>query len=610
MRYSRLLLAATVIVLSGCTHLETIRDYETANLGEAVEGIPYALPALHYELYVEHQIVGCPSQFTLASGNQSLAFWDDGLKIKTKVAATPHYIGGERFVADYRSLASFMKTSGYGLETYPSGILKSINASAEDQTGSLIKDVVTAGLSIARLAGGSAAANVMEYAETLNLKTYGGQIPAAVVLPPPPAKPLITSTEEALAALAKLRQSTSFPNCRETIRDASRIRSASARLAESESRKLQMVTRQVGRRALVAANERSIRSDLLELDKALAAQVELEDAVQAARDALIEKQQGLVVTDKISWTPTTRGVGNALKPTDTARFNSMLFVHAGTVLRQEDVLNWWQELTPAVKKDIRARFLEFSKAYGVFDKDPPDEPRKPKDRIICGTESVSDCVVPGLTLYPSLTVQKAMNLAPKPDGARTIEPTADKASRGLFIRSQQLADFRLCVGEGSGADCPVERQVVTERGVPAPQLGQLRFLPFSNRPFEAAKLSIAMREDGSVEKFSYDRTKAMSSGSEVFRDAVTQYESYRDRREKEENDARSSVRTEAVADLDARIAIVTKQKALLDLQKPEEPDALEAIRDETAALTAEIALLNARRSKLEAEALLTAAAGS
>src|SRR5439155_13171248 len=118
--------AASLLATSGCTHLQTTRDVTTgSHLDQAVPGMPYALPALHYELAVEHSVVACPQSFTLKfSGGEEVTFWND-VKLQTKVSAEPHYVAGERFLADYRSLASVLKTTSYGLETYPSGVLKS-----------------------------------------------------------------------------------------------------------------------------------------------------------------------------------------------------------------------------------------------------------------------------------------------------------------------------------------------------------------------------------------------------------------------------------------------------------------------------------------------------
>lgn len=592
------LLAGALLVTAGCTHLDTTRDYNTASLDEAVVGIPYALPALHYELQVEHAIVACPQQYTLTDGSQALTVWDDGLKFKTNVVAQPHYIAGERFVADYRSLASFMKTTGYGLETYPSGVLKSINVSAEDQTAPLIKDAVGIGLTIARLAGGPGGGGGVATTLTGNASMLA-ENSSDDVSPSPLAK--------ALAALKAITKTINFPDCRQEIGQVKAARSMAADNVKKISRELDLATRRVSRATLIATNDHADHSDLANFETKLAEQTEAETRLQDAVAALGKSQQALTIQDTLGWTATQSNVAGVLKPNDPKRFDAILFVRSEPLLRSDDFAAWWKRLATAVKIEIRQRFPDFVKAYGVAEQDPPDEPVAPSEPIDCGSKSVVDCVVPGLTLYPSLAPAGELRVDPQPERARAIVPTSTKALSGLFIRSQHLADLRVCLGVNATTNCPTENLVVVERGVPTPQLGQLRFLPFSSRPFEAAQLSLAMREDGSVEKFEYKKTKAMSSGSEAIKDAITQYAAFRDQQKKETTEALAASRAEAIAAVEHRIALLTKQAELLKLQTPPQPDALKAIQDETALIEAQAALLNAKLSQLKAEAALAQA---
>ena len=116
-----------------------------------------------------------------------------------------------------------------------------------------------------------------------------------------------------------------------------------------------------------------------------------------------------------------------------------------------------------------------------------------------------------------------------------------------------------------------------------------------------------MREDGSVDKFEYKRTKAMSSGSEAIKDAITQYEAFRDKQKKNSTEALAASRAEEIAAVEHRIALLTKQAELLKLQTPAQPDALQAVKDETALIEAQAALLSAKLSQLKAEAALALA---
>jgi hypothetical protein len=479
-------------------------------------------------------------------------------------------------------------------------VLKSLNVSAEDQTAPLIKDVVAIGLGAARLAGGSS--KILKSNDGMPLELVVQQQPS----PPPPIK----SVRDALAALQAAAVSTRFPSCRDNIVRSRASLMAAAGAAKTANADLTKISRQVARHSLIAGNRRSVHADLEKLDFALAGQAEAEDRVEAAKIALESTKKELVFSDNLGWTARASAQTTPLKPTDTKRLDTLLLVQLAPVLRATEFNEVWRRMAPSVKASFRDQFKDLVKAYQVEERDPPIEPLLPVERIVCASDSVADCVVPGLTLYPSLTAHMAPNLDGAPDGVQTVSPSASAASKGLFIRSQQLADFRICVGQNAVSDCPSSRVALNERGVPAPQLGQLRFLPFSNRMFEAAKLSLAMREDGSVEKFSYDRTKAMSSGSEAIRDVVTQIEAAKEKREKEKQHNLTAARADELADVTHQITLLTKQKELLALQSAPSPTEQELIVAETARLNAEIALLNARRSRIEAEALLLAASGA
>jgi hypothetical protein len=170
--------------------------------------------------------------------------------------------------------------------------------------------------------------------------------------------------------------------------------------------------------------------------------------------------------------------------------------------------------------------------------------------------------------------------------------------------------FEICRdASGTGPDCPEDREVVRLEPVAAPQLGQLRFLPFASRPFHSAQLSLALRTDGSVEKLEYKKTKAEGVGvAAAVRDALSQYQAYAEKRDEERKADLTAVRAEEIAQLQHQIDLLAKQKELLALKTPPTPDALEAVREETAAIEAQTALLDARLAQLKAEAALEAGA--
>jgi len=129
---SRTLCFFTFLSLSliGCTGLKTNPDLTKAqSLNEAIEGVPYALPMVQYDLGFEYTLASCePAEKTFA--------------ISIKPTVKTNYVTGERYVIDYEALSSLWKTTNFSIEVHKdSGTLKTINVSAEDKTSDVLKSL-------------------------------------------------------------------------------------------------------------------------------------------------------------------------------------------------------------------------------------------------------------------------------------------------------------------------------------------------------------------------------------------------------------------------------------------------------------------------------------
>ncbi len=144
--------AGLMLLLAGCkTQLEVRPDgqgayIESGKTEKARIGVEYGLPMLQFKLQVDHTLIQCVDEI---DGVPVVA-----IRFRTKVNAEPHYVLGESFVLDYRALAGWSKTSSMTLETYDNGVIKSFNASAEDQTGAIIGDIVKSSISLLSLIQG------------------------------------------------------------------------------------------------------------------------------------------------------------------------------------------------------------------------------------------------------------------------------------------------------------------------------------------------------------------------------------------------------------------------------------------------------------------------
>jgi len=581
MRRSCLFYAAIagMLLSSACTHIETRPDYSTIGFGEAVTGIPYALPALRYNLAVSSSIAACPTE--LALGRRR--FSDGAFSLATKVEPTATYVPGERYLANYDALTSPFKTTSFGLETYANGVLKSINVSAEDQSGPLIKDAVSIGLSVAGLAGGA--------------------------IPMPRSPTFYESTpvdlEKAIDDLLK-GSPTNTIGCKASTVEALQARVKTAKALKAETASLEQATKAVATWTAVNSSRRANRADLLELKKALEVQIAAQARFDAAKEEADKAKAGLAMSAALSW-PTQIIVFPSkhadvpevviVADRDVQVFADLVGASSIRIVTQDHFATWWNKLSGINRRAFVRQYAAVAKHYGAM-ADSDLKVTETANPIDCATDSPLKCLQKQLSFSGSLELRDRPAEAPE-----KLPISASTSHQGILVRTAQKADFILC--PAAIPNCGRKDQIVYETGVSAPQFGQLRLLPFKNRMFEAAQLSLSLREDGSLEKFEYKRTKAIAGeAAAALKDAIGQYEAFHEKQEKKATDALAAARAEEIAGIDHQIAVLTKQAQLLKLKNPEGPTAQQAIIDETTQINAEVALLNAKLAKLKAEAAL------
>ncbi|EJM67647.1 hypothetical protein PMI30_02111 [Pseudomonas sp. GM50] len=150
-------LALAMIFHAGCTtHLQSRQDgygpYTHAPDKTFIEmGGGYGLPMLQFKISVRRTLLQCTNE----AGTPDIRFL-------TKVEADPSYIVGERISVDSEKMAGWSKVSRLSLETYDSGVIKSLNAAAEDQTKAIAGSVVKSGFSLLSLVSGVPLVNLSE----------------------------------------------------------------------------------------------------------------------------------------------------------------------------------------------------------------------------------------------------------------------------------------------------------------------------------------------------------------------------------------------------------------------------------------------------------------
>jgi hypothetical protein len=135
-----------------------------------------------------------------------------------------------------------------------------------------------------------------------------------------------------------------------------------------------------------------------------------------------------------------------------------------------------------------------------------------------------------------------------------------------------------------------------------PQLGDLRFLPMKSGPFENEVLSLSLRRDGRIEKFSYETKdaaivrvaqSAASIAEKIQTEMEKQRKSERDN-EKYLRETDAAVRLDEIAKIQAQIDLRMKQQQLVNEQ---DVDAI-AYRLMQTNLDAEIKILTAQITQL------------
>ncbi|PMX27611.1 MULTISPECIES: ABC transporter C-terminal domain-containing protein [unclassified Pseudomonas] len=528
-----LLCLGSIVFAAGChTRLDVKPDGEGDYVnkgGKARIGVEYGLPMVQFNLAVTRTLVKCQDE----RGQTDIRF-------STQVAAEPHYVVGERFVVDYESLSSWSKIAGLDLQTYDNGTLKSINASAEDQSAAIIGDVVKVGIGVASL---------------VSKVPFGVQQLA-------PEQPGEWRCSE------------------QTKRKLDAVTIAKDALEET-TKKLVQTTDTVTRLESLAILNALSEGDKTVLAQTKAQQSELTKQVAAVDKALARLLTYVSVKEERVW---PEKVGSTQLNADplpaNAKFLKDLFektpsntetqgAEGGTATTQASKENKSDQPGTAVagsKKDV---FLE--KLMASF---------QLRGELVPLLEPSTQS--PGSTSYPG--------------------PNKEDKRTGLYYRTPIPAQLLICrVVSSQGCIVDDDLPKAFRVNVMAPQLAPLRVLPMTNGMFQNNALSATFRENGSLATFKYEdkaaRGKVLSETVAASMDSVL---AYRDARQAHKASEKAAKQQAGLDELDADIARLEKQKKIAALNAELEGSAQDTAV-ETARLNARIALLEAQRKLHELE---------
>jgi hypothetical protein len=547
---------AFCVSLGGCVgRLQTTPYLEhTDKLSGALRGVTYSLPKLQYAVKLTRYLAECPGE--VIDGEQT------ALKFAVNVEATPAYVPGEAYTIDYEKLSGFTRTSNFEIKYWPNGNLKSIGAGADDRTAEIVKDVVKTGLAIA-----SATQGVPVVPRYTNFKSNFNFLETA-------PKAHVVCTPGTLALVQARRTAA------KDVEDNTKALKALATAIE-----------RIEKRATLKIARLADREQLLDLFTSLDAEAAKTDALKKALAVATDRlgvSQQFVWDSRMDQAVSGQIAAYEFTPAEKAKLASLLQLGPLVHLTGASAL-----------AEVKRRAL-FPSCFAPSADPEACVTQQLVLRAAVAVQSLPDCpVAAGLECLAEVTAK-----SPRYQAARDMA-----ADSGLFVR--EPAQGRLLFCRAAYDKCTVEVDEAKLAPTFFPQLGQLRYLPLRVGAFQAKDMALTMTEDGRLESFSYKSTKAPGQVlAAAAADIAGQVDSALEKRETERRDDLAYARAQETADVQSEITRLTKALELRKAQEALAPDPLRPVTDQTTALKADIALLEAQLAKLKAERALLEASAS
>lgn len=592
MNVIKLSVAAFGLLTACSTSLETRVRHQITSPDRALSTKGYSLPMLQYELLVTYKLSECEP---LTAGDPP-----SKLDFKVEALAASTYVPGERFEIDYEKLSSPLKVSDFTIETYANGTLKSINASADDKTGDVIKSLVESGVSVASMAMGNPAAFALPQSDDA-VSTAANRILAAAKR----EKIVMKCSSNARAALATavaLRQKAKALTVRTNAR----------------AKQIEAITVRAG----LKLSDQADAARIFAIHEAM--MPDLEELATVQTD-LAEAEKALIFAEDRLWPNDPRTTEGTLALSKPALFWFSKFTMAQkvTVLDPAVIDQQFQASAAALTAEDRAELKKLLDA--ALSRQPFDT-----TQLCDASATISACLEATFGIYaqfltdrpappPCLTPPSANRFACQSDDD-TVAAQMMVSAPGVFYRDPARARLLLCDKGRSCAGGDRPELVLTEWDS-APQLGQLRFAKFTNGPFQNNLLVLSLRDDGSAEKFQYaEKSSVLAAMAATAASGLAKVDAAEQDREKRrrqqildrradityqrseiaaERIEAAAVRVDELAQLQYEFDKVTKDRALLDIRIP--PSVSKEYANETIRLEAIGAQLRARIAIKQAE---------
>jgi hypothetical protein len=529
---------------------------------------------LQYQGSVSYTLVECPKGPDTQQ-NGARGAWSpetDKSSIKIETTAIPTYVSGERYIIDYEALTSTLKITDFAIETHAgSGTLKAINGSAEDKTGDVIKSAMEFGISAASMGAGSPFLTGQSRNEGTTLHQAARNLAMVTAYMPvckPETKRLLAERKSDVEAVKKLKA-----------------------VMEADGRAIT----NIGTRASLKLASRKDRTDLLDLHSRVAKHGE--DLAKLDKE-IADADKKLKFTEEFRW------------PTDPSTLSGQL---QATAARSQ----WANELFELAGYDAfdpakLARLAE-TQSNEQLKKLLREDAAAARSDPPCTVAVASTCSEVLLGVHASFRADGEAPLSCTKGNVpcTSIAARDEQPDAGVFVRPPVSARLFLCKGRQHCAESTNPALFISASKM-TPQLGQLRFIPLSNKMFQNNALSISVREDGSLEKMQYAEKSALAATALAsMSSGVGKLDAYLARRvdqeEKEEKDAAAALvaaRTEAaavrseaaairadeIAQYQYQIDLLQKRETLLEAQNPRDQAVAQDVLDEIARIQAQVTL--------------------
>lgn len=631
-----ILLTTTALALGACTtslqtRLDNVKPTETVDAAtgvvtgqnKALRGVTYALPMRQYDIEVKRRLSMCNAPVEVTSAGNVIAlgakYIMPALAFELSAIATGSLIEGERYLIDYEALSSASKITDFKIE-YHDGttLLKSVNASADDQTGEIIGKTVGAGLAVAGLVFPVSAAVAAPLAGTtmaLSIKSDDAARNFFVA-----ALPLSSPEVDLIQILALSSKRVPAIDCSDD--SAAKIRQRDAANAEIKrlttgkvdiewgqlgvapggapkpamppadatltgiTEKLSLLLPYIG----IKPQPASISSDLqwlLQWQALIMAKIRSETAKRDKIDADL----GFKKTEKWPLLANDRMAPEIAK-VDAVDSLPLVTVAPALIVDPVKVADNLIAARAALP-GLRAVYPDFVNLFLRPDDTRRTDLRTPAiecygdtasaqlclDRLLAVSATLDrDATQDGKTALDTLaadTGSRDANGRPEWEKARNkilftpVPVYTAQSSNGLFIRPPGSGTLKVCAGapaDKNKLSAYCQNGLLNKQTTDLmPQLGQLRFLPLVNKPFANNGLSVALAKDGRPLSFGYASKRAMAASfATSVGDVATQIRTFKDAQAKRQTDANAA----KIAELKYQIDLFEQSKKVDDLGKP------------------------------------------